>query len=83
MKIHMLVRFFRSLFLMVAVLFGTAASVVMHAEEGIWTFDNPPRKLLKDKYGFTPTQAWLDHLRLSSLRVGDIGSGSFVSPNGL
>ena len=53
------------------------------AEEGMWTFDNPPRTQLKDKYGFEPTQAWLDHVRLSSVRVGDGGSGSFVSPNGL
>ena len=52
-------------------------------EEGMWTFDNPPVKLLKETYGFTPTQAWLDHLRLSSVRLNDGGSGSFVSPNGL
>ncbi|MGP8174367.1 MAG: S46 family peptidase [Terracidiphilus sp.] len=60
-----------------------AAAPVIHAEEGMWTFDNPPLKLLKAKYGFTPTQAWLDHLRLSSVRLNDGGSGSFVSPNGL
>ena len=53
------------------------------AGEGMWTFDNPPRKPLKDAYGFEPTQEWLDHLRLASVRVGDGGSGSFVSPNGL
>jgi hypothetical protein len=53
------------------------------ADEGMWTFDNPPRKQLKDRYGFEPTQQWLDHIRLSSVRVGDGGSGSFVSPNGL
>jgi hypothetical protein len=56
---------------------------VIHAEEGMWTFDNPPLKLLKAKYNFTPTQAWLDHLRLSSVRLNDGGSGSFVSSNGL
>src|SRR5208283_4584716 len=32
---------------------------------------------------FHPSQAWLDHLRLSSVRFMDGGSGSFVSPNGL
>jgi hypothetical protein len=53
------------------------------AEEGMWTFDNPPLKLLQQKYGFTPTQAWLDHLRLSCVRLNDGGSGSFVSPHGL
>jgi hypothetical protein len=49
----------------------------------MWTFDNPPVKQLKDKYNFTPTQQWLDHIRLSSVRFNDGGSGSFVSPNGL
>jgi hypothetical protein len=53
------------------------------AEEGMWTFDNPPLKQLKDKYNFVPDQAWLDHVRLSSVRLNDGGSGSFVSPNGL
>jgi len=53
------------------------------ADEGMWTFDNPPFKLLKEKYNFTPTQQWLDHLRLSSVRLNDGGSGSFVSPHGL
>ena len=62
-----------------AVLFASA----IHAEEGMWTFDNPPLKLLKEKYGFVPTQAWLDHLRLSSVRLNDGGSGSFVSADGL
>jgi Peptidase S46 len=54
-----------------------------NAEEGMWTFDNPPTKLLQQKYGFTPTQEWLDHVRLSSVRLNDGGSGSFVSGNGL
>src|SRR5438874_8042241 len=53
------------------------------ADEGMWTFDNPPLKQLKDKYNFIPAQQWLDHIRLSSVRFNDGGSGSFVSPNGL
>jgi hypothetical protein len=53
------------------------------ADEGMWTLDNPPFKQLKEKYGFEPTAAWLEHIRLASVRVGDGGSGSFVSPNGL
>src|SRR5580698_7650986 len=56
---------------------------IVPAEEGMWTFDNPPVKQLKDAYNFTPTQQWLDHVRLSSVRLNDGGSGSFVSPNGL
>jgi hypothetical protein len=71
----------QSVFLISALLFATAAP--MCAEEGMWTFDNPPLKALADKYDFHPAQEWLDHLRLSSVRLNDGGSGSFVSPNGL
>jgi hypothetical protein len=60
-----------------------AASAVCLADEGMWTFDNPPLKLLQERYHFTPTQQWLDHIRLSSVRLNDGGSGSFVSPHGL
>ncbi|MCS7182046.1 MAG: S46 family peptidase [Thermoanaerobaculum sp.] len=61
----------------------TLVTALATAEEGMWTFDNPPTKQLAEKYGFTPTQEWLDHLRLSSVRFNDGGSGSFVSPTGL
>jgi hypothetical protein len=60
-----------------------AATPVIRAEEGMWTFDNPPLKQLAAKYNFHPTQEWLDHLRLASVRLNDGGSGSFVSPDGL
>src|SRR6202167_4989945 len=58
-------------------------SVVLRADEGMWTFDNPPIKQLAEKYHFTPTQQWLDHVRLSCVRLNDGGSGSCVSPQGL
>ena len=53
------------------------------ADEGMWTFDNVPTKILQERYDFTPTPEWLDHIRLASVRFNDGGSGSFVSPNGL
>src|SRR5271157_6309598 len=53
------------------------------ADEGMWTFDNPPNKLLHERYGFTAAPQWLEHVRLSSVRLNDGGSGSFVSPHGL
>lgn len=58
-------------------------SGVSLADEGMWTFDNPPRKQLKEKYGFEITDQWLERVRLSSVRFNDGGSGSFISPNGL
>ena len=78
----MYTRNLRTVVFLLAVLM-LAAVTKTRAEEGMWTFDNPPIKLLKEKYGFTPTQAWLDHLRLSSVRLNDGGSGSFVSSDGL
>ena len=77
----MFARKFRSAVLPVVLLM--AAVLAIHAEEGMWTFDNPPLKQLAAMYNFHPTQAWFDHLRLASVRLNDGGSGSFVSPNGL
>jgi Peptidase S46 len=53
------------------------------ADEGMWTFDNFPSKTVGQKYGFAPSQAWLDHVRLSSLRIAGGCSASFISPEGL
>jgi Peptidase S46 len=77
----MFTRSYRSVALLAAV-FLTAAPEI-RAEEGMWTFDNPPLNQLAAKYNFHPTQQWLDHLRLSSVRLNDGGSGSFVSSDGL
>ena len=55
----------------------------LFADEGMWTFDNPPVRQLSQKYHFSPTKEWLDHVRLSCVRLNDGGSGSFVSPHGL
>jgi hypothetical protein len=53
------------------------------ADEGMWLFNNPPAKLLQDKYHFQPTAAWLEHVQRSSVRFDNGGSGSFVSADGL
>ena len=55
----------------------------LFADEGMWTFDNPPRKHWKERYSFEPSDAWLEHVRLASIRLNEGGSGSFVSPKGL
>jgi hypothetical protein len=54
----------------------------LFADDGMWTFDNPPRKQWKERYNFEPSDAWLEHVRLASVRV-EGSSGAFVSPNGL
>src|ERR1043165_1186998 len=72
-------RIFRwSLFALVLTAFSSA-----FADEGMWLFNNPPLKQLKEKYKFEPTPQWLEHLQKSSVRFNSGGSGSFVSSNGL
>ncbi len=61
----------------------TMAAPHLRADEGMWTFDNLPVKLLKDHYGFTPTPQWIEHLQRASVRFNDGGSGAFVSKDGL
>jgi hypothetical protein len=53
------------------------------ADEGMWTFDDFPSQKVAGAYGFSPDQAWLDHVRLASVRLAFGCSGSFISPNGL
>jgi len=48
----------------------------------MWTFEKAPIDYLKERYGFTATPEWLEHVRLSSLRTRGC-TASFVSPNGL
>ncbi|MGA9307085.1 MAG: S46 family peptidase [Candidatus Sulfotelmatobacter sp.] len=71
-------RFF-SICLALCFIFSTAAS----ADEGMWLYNKAPKDQIKAKYGFELTQQWLDHVRLSSVRFNNGGSGSFVSADGL
>lgn len=64
-------------------LVSLAALSVARADEGMWLFNNPPLKQLKEKYNFEPTPQWLDHLQKASVRFNSGGSGSFVSADGL
>ena len=67
------------LFILAACIAGSA----LRADEGMWLFSAPPRAQIKAKYGFDLTDAWLDHVRLSSVRFNSGGSASFVSADGL
>ena len=75
--------------LLTAALLAVSLAPGARADEGMWTFDNPPLKLWKERYGFEPGAAWLERLRLASVRLAEVGtttgggSGSFVSPDGL
>ena len=64
------------------ILIMVASPLSSFADEGMWTFDNPPRKFWKERYNFEPSDAWLEHIRLASVRI-EGASGSFVSPSGL
>ena len=55
----------------------------LSADEGMWTLDNPPNRLMQEHYGFQVSEDWLQHVQLAALRMGTGGSGSFVSSEGL
>ncbi|MHB8872311.1 MAG: S46 family peptidase [Myxococcaceae bacterium] len=56
---------------------------VAAAEEGMWLFNDFPAASVKAQHRFAPNQAWLEHLRLGSLRLTNGCSASLVSPEGL
>ncbi len=60
-----------------------AFCMAARADEGMWLFNSPPSALLKSKYNFDVSPAWLEHLQKASVRFDNGGSGSFVSPHGL
>jgi hypothetical protein len=58
-----------------------SSDAMMKPTEGMWLFDALPTERLQ-RFDFTPTQGWADHVRLSSVRI-DGGSGAFISGDGL
>ena len=58
------------------------ASLSAMANEGMWTFDNFPTTAVRQSFGANITPAWLDHVRLSTLRLTNC-TASFVSREGL
>src|SRR5260370_3313097 len=57
-------------------------AIPAHAGEGLWPYNQFPKDTVKQKLGFEVEPAFLDHLRLASVKLAG-GSGSFVSPAGL
>jgi hypothetical protein len=66
---------------------GAAGLVLLappvRAEEGLWTFNRFPAAAVAARHGFNATPEWLDHLRLSALRLAGGCSASLVSAQGL
>ena len=62
---------------------SAAFSPSLRGDEGMWLFNQPPLRQLKEKYQFEPTPQWLEHLQKASVRFNSGGSGSFVSADGL
>jgi Peptidase S46 len=52
------------------------------ADEGMWTFDNFPAQTVRKAYGVDITPSWLNHVRLSTVRLTNC-TASFISPAGL
>ncbi|HUG73258.1 MAG TPA: S46 family peptidase [Steroidobacteraceae bacterium] len=52
------------------------------ADEGMWTFDNFPAALVRERLGVEITPAWLERVRLSTVRLSNC-TASFVSAEGL
>src|ERR1041384_665086 len=73
----------KKLIIITAVLAFAAQPISLLADDGMWTFDNPPLKHWKEQYKFEPSTAWLEHVRLATVRLNDGGTGSFVSADGL
>jgi hypothetical protein len=73
----------RRLILIGSALLCLAGVTIGVADEGMWLFNLPPTERIRAKYGFRLTPEWLEHVRLSSVRFNNGGSGSFVSPDGL
>ncbi len=59
------------------------ASCAAMADEGMWTFDNPPRAAVAEKYGVNLDTAWLNRVREGTVRLDGRCTGSFISGDGL
>src|SRR6185436_9914076 len=65
------------------VVFAAVLGPTLQADEGMWLYNQPPRQLLRERYQFDASDAWLEHLQKASVRFNSGGSGSFVSEDGL
>ena len=59
------------------------SAMTARSDEGMWLPNDPPRELLKRKYGFDLTDGWSKRATHGSVRFNNGGSGGFVSADGL
>ncbi|MEK8033563.1 S46 family peptidase [Ideonella sp. DXS29W] len=59
----------------------TLFSLASRADDGMWTFDNPPIDQVQQRYGVQITPSLLKHLQHAAVNYG--ASASFVSAQGL
>ncbi len=71
-----------AILLVALALVTTALGIGLRADEGFWPYNMIPKAAIKAAYGVDVSDAWLQHLQLSSVRFGG-ASGSFISPDGL
>jgi hypothetical protein len=68
--------------LLPVLLIALPAPRLAQADEGMWTFDNFPAALVRERLGVEITPAWLERVRLSTVRLSNC-TASFVSAEGL
>jgi len=66
-----------------AFLAALAVAPEARSDEGMWPFNMVPKERIAKERGVKLDDAWLERLRLSSVRFNNSGSGSFVSRGGL
>ena len=59
------------------------AALPAAADEGMWTFDNPPAAAIEQKYGVKLDTPWLNRVREATVRLETGCTGSFISGDGL
>src|SRR5688572_17052236 len=59
------------------------AALPAAADEGMWTFENPPAAAIEQKYGARLDGAWLNRVREATVRLETGCTGSFISGDGL
>lgn len=55
----------------------------LQSDERMGLYNQVPTSHFRDNYGFESTQAWINHVRLASVRFNSGWPGSFVSWRGL